>query len=399
MMNETTHLFRRAAAALIGVIAIVLWPALALADGPLLGGWFGYDEEVNRAWTVAAVGDDRMRVSIKPRFNAAPPYRVTVLYPRQSSAYDIAITKILQVFVEKDIEAEFMVVNFDNDQARGSAALRQAEADKANLIFAMGSESTAWLFQNYRGGSIPVVSVCSKDPVELGQATAYDTGTGTNFAFTSLNMPIDVQMTYIREVKPNLRNFAILADGTNVSAMQTQTIPMGRLGRKMGMRVLDVIVKNPAQAREELAKMVAEAVKIMRATDPTLANSIFWITGSTAVFREIDTINASADRVAVISAVPEVVQRGDSSAALSIGISFESNAHLAAVYGAEVLTGRVAVGDLKVGIVSPPDIAINFRRVRQIGLQMPFSFFESASYLYDYQGKVIRNGARAPSGS
>jgi putative ABC transport system substrate-binding protein len=181
--------------------------------------------------------------------------------------------------------------------------------------------------------------------------------------------------------------------------MQTQAIPMGKLGRKIGMRVLDLVVQNPAQARGELAKLVAEAVKVMRATDPTLANSIFWITGSTAVFREIDTINANADRVAVISAVPEVVQRGDSSAALSIGISFESNAHLAAVYGADVLTGRVAVGDLKVGIVSPPDIAINFRRVRQIGLQMPFSFFEIASYLYDYQGKVIRNGDRAASGS
>ncbi len=59
------------------------------------------------------------------------------------------------------------------------------------------------------------------------------------------------------------------------------------------------------------------------------------MTGSTSVFREIATINAHAGRAAVLSAVPDVVRGGDDSAVLSIGISFESNAHVAAVYAAD----------------------------------------------------------------
>ena len=145
-------------------------------------------------------------------------------------------------------------------------------------------------------------------------------------------------------------------------------------------------------ARFHMARYEAE---LMRTNDPTLANSVLWITGSTSVFREIETINAAADAVPVISAVPEVVQPGLVSAVLSIGISFESNAHLAAVYGADVLQGRAKAGDLKVGIVSPPDIAINFGRARQIGMRVPFSFFEGASFIYDYSGRVVRNGGRA----
>jgi putative ABC transport system substrate-binding protein len=97
----------------------------------------------------------------------------------------------------------------------------------------------------------------------------------------------------------------------------------------------------------------------------------------------------------VLSVVPDVVKEGEDSAVLSIGISFQSNAHLAAIYGADVLAGRAKVGDLKVGIVSPPDIAINFLKAREIGLEIPFSFFESASFVYDYDGRIVRNNGKA----
>jgi putative tryptophan/tyrosine transport system substrate-binding protein len=359
--------------------------------------WFKYGDDVLNAWAIVEMPGDPMRVSIRPRFNSMPSRRILVVYPRPSSAYDVAITKILQVFAEKDIDAEFTVVNFNNEDSRGNAVLALAESDQYSLIFAMGSESTAWLYNRYRGGRIPVVSVCSKDPVELGQIKDYESGSGTNFAFTSLNMQLDAQMAYIRELRPSLRNFAILVDSKNVSAMQTQAAPMAKLARQLGIQVLEVAVNDPTKARAELDTLIPAAVRTMKKNDPTLANSVFWVTGSTAVFKEIAAINAHADRVPVVSAVPEIVKAGDESAVISIGISFESNAHLAAVYGADVLLGRARVGDLKVGIVSPPDIAINFRKAREIGFTVPFSFFERATYIYDYEGRAVRSVGRAPN--
>lgn len=361
--------------------------------------WFKHGDEVLSAWTVSEVPNDPMRITVRPRFNSEPDRHVLVLYPRPSSAYDVAITKILQVFAEKEIAAEFTVVNFNNDDARGKAALAMAEKSGYGLVFSMGSESTAWMYANYLGGKLPVVSVCSKDPVELGQVKDYEGGSGTNFAYTSLNMPIEVQMAYIRELRPNLRNFAILVDGKNVSAVQTQAQPMAKLARQLGIQALEVVVNDPDNARGELQNLVPAAVRTMKKNDPGLTDSVFWVTGSTAVFKEIATINAHADRVPVISAVPEIVKSGDDSAAISIGISFESNAHLAAVYGVDVLVGRVRAGELKVGIVSPPDIAISFRKTREIGMAVPFRFFESASYIYDYEGRAVRTaGGTTPGG-
>lgn len=377
--------------------------ASAVSDGtePIYADWFRVTEDSAGTWQISEVAGDPLQVSIRRidglAASEAPRRRVFVLYPRRSSAYDVAITKILNVFQEKNINAEFTVVNFNKENARARDAVRHAEDGGFDMIFSMGSQSTAWLWENYRDGRLPVVSVCSKDPVVLGQIDDYDSGSGTNFAFTSLNMPIDAQMTYVLALKPRLKNLGVLVNSKNVSAMQTQAEPIAKYARRHGIQVINVIVEDPERAAEELAKKVRQAVATMRKSDPTLDNSVFWLTGSTAVFREIATINANSDRVPVLSVVPEVVQAGDDSAVLSIGISFESNAHLAGIYGADVLEGRAKVGDLKVGIVSPPDIAINFRKAREIALDVPFSFFESASFIYDYEGRTVRSNGKAVS--
>ncbi len=360
------------------------------------GDWFRYGAEVEESWIVSEVADDPLQVSIRNRFSPIDktPHKIMVVYPRPSSAYDRAITRILHVFADKNVIVEATVFNFSKDPERGKLALQVAEKGGYELILSMGSESTAWLYKTYRGGSIPVVSVCSKDPVRLGQMPDYNVGSGTNFAFTSLNMPVEAQMAYVLELKPDLKNIGILVDSKNVSAVQTQADPVADYARRRGIRSIDLSVQNPKNAGEELSKLVPDAVRVMRKNDPNLSQSVFWITGSTSVFNEIATINANSDRVPVLSVVPEVVTDGDDSAVLSVGISFQSNAHLAAIYAADVLSGRVQAGQLKVGVVSPPDIAINFRKAREIGLHIPFSFFEGATFIYDYDGKVVRNNGK-----
>jgi putative ABC transport system substrate-binding protein len=272
--------------------------------------------------------------------------------------------------------------------------LKFAENGKFDLIFSMGSESTAWLFDNYLGGSIPVVSVCSKDPVQLGQTKDYEQGTGNNFAFTSLNMPVEVQLAYIVNLKPDLKNIAILVDNKNISAVQTQAEPVAAHARKNGIQVIMGSVQSPEKAREELAKIVPDAIRQMRVKDPDLSNSVFLVTGSTSVFKEMKIINEYAGRVPVVSMIPEIVTSGSDTAVVAMGISFESNAHLAAIYGADILTGRSKADTLKVGIVSPPDISISFAKAREIGLRVPFTLFETASFVYDYEGKSVRTSGR-----
>jgi len=387
---------RRQAAALL-VVAAVFCSIATRATGAEphpFSKWFKYSPDIENSWDVASNAAQPMYVSLRRKDAAGPLKRVLVLYPRPSSAYDIAITEILRTFAAKEINSHIEVVNFELNDARGKAALQAAEKNSVDLIFAMGSESAAWLYENYKGGVLPVVTVCSKDPVQLGQMKDYDSGSGNNFAFTSLNVPVDVQMSYVRELRPDLKNLAVLVDSKNISAVQTQAEPVAQYLKEKGVQVIWGSVQNPAKAREELTKIIPDAVRAMRQTDPDLSKSLFWVTGSTSVFREIRTINQHADRVPVVSVVPEIVTKGSETAVLAIGVSFESNGRLAAIYGAQILNG-LSAGKLKVGLVSPPDMAISFLKAREIGMRVPFSFFEIASFVYDYNGEPVRSGAQS----
>ena len=395
MIGWTRLLSALCGATVAGLLTCSMMTAARAADDRPFASWFQYRPEIDAKWAVIADPADSKRLLIRRKtpVEGTPLRRVLVLYPRPSSAYDIAISTILQVFYAKEHNVEFTVINFELNNGRGRQAIDLAESHGFELIFAMGSESTAWLHERYRGGAIPVVTVCSKDPVELGQMKDYDRGSGTNFAFTSLNVPVDVQMAYVRELKPDLKNIGVLVDSKNVSAVQTQAEPISKYARLHGIGVVTLAVQDPKNAREELARMIPDAVRTMRANDPDLSKSLFWLTGSTSVFREIRTINDNVGRVPVVSVVPEIVTDGLDTAVLGIGISFESNAHLAAVYADQILRRAVKPGDLKVGIVSPPDISISFLKARQIGMRIPFSFFESASFVYDYAGHAVRSVA------
>ncbi len=383
--------------AIIATFCALALTARAAADQPY-SSWFKYGSELDANWEF--VGDAKDPNVVTMRRKAAEKQfaansnlkrrRVLVLYPRSSLAYDIAITTMLNVFDSKESVAEFTAINFELKQARGKETIEFAEKNGYDLIFAMGSESTAWLYDNYRGGKIPVVSVCSKDPVELGQMKDYESGSNNNFAFTSLNMPVEVQLAYIMEFKPGLKNLAILVDSKNISAVQTQAEPIAARAQKKGVQIIMGSVQNPAKAGEELMQIVPDAVRTMQKNDPDLSNSVFLITGSTTVFKEIKIINDKADKVPVVSMIPEIVKAGRDTAVLAIGISFETNAHLAAIYGIDIIRSRAKASELKVGIVSPPDIAVSFLKAREIGLRVPFSFFETATFVYDYEGQPVR---------
>lgn len=374
---------------LLAVLFLALAPAAASAD-PVP--WLNLDADLLARWKVQLDPADPNRLVLSREDAAGPagPTRILVLVPWASSAYDTALSTLMSSFADHKRAARFTVVSMDGKLERGVEVLKAAQADGYQMIFAMGSESAQVAHDSYRGGALPVITVCAKDPVQLGQLPAYDRGSGTNIAYTSLNMPTDAQFSYLLQLMPELRNIAILVDDLNKSAMETQARPLEAAAKARGINALVLGVHARKGMRDQMPKLMAEAIETMKASDPELRRSFFWITGSTAVFTEIGIINRNAGPVPVLSVVPDVVTPGAESAALAVGISFESNARLAAAYAFAILDQRSVPGALKVGVVEPPDIAINFLKARQAGLKIPYPFFELAWFVYDGEGKAAR---------
>lgn len=355
--------------------------------------WLRLSETAARSWTIAPHPQRQAWRMIKPI--AAPDQsrelkHLLVIVSKRSKSYRLAVSELLSVFADQEVTARFTVINIGKDERLSMAAIGFAEQNNVDLIFSAGSESAEFMSRLYREGRIPVVTSTNKDPVLLGHVRDYESGSGTNIAYTSLNVPLSIQADYLLKLKPRLKVVGLLYNREHKQVMATEVIPSKREFNKLGIHVVDITVSSRQTAPEELETRLPQALDEIARLDSALQNAIFWVTSSTAVFSNMDIINRFSGNVPVLASIPNAVVAGDDSAVLAIGIDRRNNAHLAALYAVDIIKNGKAPGSLKVGIVTPPDVSINFRIAKKLGLKIPFQFIEHASFIYDYSGKAVR---------
>jgi putative ABC transport system substrate-binding protein len=347
--------------------------------------------------SIASPGTDQAMLRITPtRPNGK---KIVVLMDVQAAYTDTALKTFLAIYADKGYYPTITLANYQKDAGKLARVIGSIAAGEYDLAITLGSNALKDAHKKLQGKKVPVVTMCNKDPVLLKYVKTYDKGSGDNFAFTSVNTPIDVQMTFLKKLAGEIKAVAILVDRSNKSAMETQYKPFKEALEKEGIAVVDVIVgpeddKDPKLleiVKADLAAMVPEGMAKLAAADPGGKGSVFWLTYCTSIVKNLETLNQNTGTVPVVGVATDTVLEGDNSTVIGIGVSFESNAYTSAMYGMNILSGKVKPGDLPVGLTSPPDIAINFKRARAIGMKIPFAFFESANIVYGADGVKARD--------
>src|SRR5918999_6278289 len=128
----------RRISARVGLVAGLLLMSMAPAGAQerAYSKWFRYGEGIDTAWEITGDAAKPLQALIRRKGweHRTSPRRVLVLYPRPSSAYDVAITKILHVFESKELNSEFVAINFEMNDTRGKDAIQFAEDNKFDLI-------------------------------------------------------------------------------------------------------------------------------------------------------------------------------------------------------------------------------------------------------------------------
>lgn len=357
--------------------------------------WLIYDPATrdDYAITIGAETPDRNLAMPNDR---APEKRVLLLIPSPSvEAYSLAVNTILRGFKDANLPTRFDIWYYNKDEDVALEALQWAYAQPVDLIMSVGSSATSFLWKHHIGHSIPAVTSASKDPVASGHLTDAAGGSGTNIAYTSINVETDTLVAYLRRLVPGLTTIGLLYATDNSSAVLTQVDPLRAAAKRLSLNLVDITVSGATTASDELESGLPRGIDAMRRLDPDLSNSVLLVTGSTSVYERIGLINRYAGDLPVISMLPDIVRSGDDSALLSIGVNLTSALKLSTVYALDVITGKADPGTLPVGSVSPPDLAINFRVAKRVGIKIPFSFLESSTFVYDLEGiEVVAFGQR-----
>lgn len=358
---------------------------------PADGGW--------QAGAVGGVTPMAITLSVPPSETA--PWKVLVLSPKQSAAYDESSWQMLSDFQARAHPAVFVLFDYAGNTRAAEFALKHAAEQAFDLVISMGSQATDYLSEHYRG-PLPVVTACSKDPVGLGQVNAVSRKSGTHIAYTSLNIEVDTQVDYIKEkFIGNLERIAVLYDTGNISSVRTQVQPLRDYLHGGPVEFIPIAVNLADKAnrrnRKYLNDNLYRPMQAVVESSKTIGDSVFLVTGSTELFDNIQGINKAAGTVPVLSVTPSHVTAGEDSVFMAIGVSFKNNAKLAADYAWRILTGADRPGELPAGVAATPDISINFMHAPE-GIRVPFYFFENADFVYNHKGEAVRcNGRNIPA--
>lgn len=380
---------------MLGVFVGLLSLSLSLLNAPLanaeLPNWLGDELELSlhKSWVSSSNQD---YVDFVPRYEYP---RVWVLISRKANSYDTALATMLKVYKQELANARFRVFLLPKNDNQIIQWTKRAEKS-ADLIYTVGSKATVKLYKLYAGQRLPVVSVNAKDPVLLGLTKGYQTS-GNNFAFTSLNLPADITLSFILKFQPKLKQIGVLYAKKNTSAYVTQYLPLKEQAELLGIDIVPFEVDgNEEQA--SLTEVMRTKVAKMQSASNGKNDSILWLTGSSSLLERVDEINQYAQGLPLLTVVPDAVNETEHSALMSVGVSFENNAHQAALYGIRILRDNIEPHRLPVGMLSPPDISISFQQAEKIQAQMPFVLIEMASDLYAQDGRVIRSAGMAMEG-
>ena len=389
----------------------VLTPQPELRDSPAClpyteFEWFIPSEQILAAWCPTLpeplLENTLLLVPLIPQSSLNSPQtgiHILFLLSIPDSQTVSAISQVLTTFLGRGLYPTATIAMAEDIASvtrRGTAgreALAYAEANGYDLIFAVGPSTTEFIRQNYAEGILPVVTMLSQDPVLLGMTNDYQSGSGNNIAYTTVNVPVDVQMTYYRQLVPELQNIVIIYDFNDAIARQTQVNPFGQYALTNTLNIMHIAIlrmDDPDAARAELQDKFPHILVTLRQIDSGNSRSIFLVANSPLINQIFDMIYTLAGDIPVVSLLPELVQPGQVSAVMSVGISSQSNAVLAADFAIHILLEGTDPGTLPVGTISPPNLAVNFAAARHIGLRIPFTLFENATQIYDASGRLVR---------
>jgi len=150
-------------------------------------------------------------VAISADALAAPT--VAVIKSGSLTPFDRATRKIVTTLQQSPVKPEILTFDLEDDEANSSAVIARARSAKPDLIVTVGSAATESALAG--ASTEPIVFSMVLYPEESGLLQ----GHRHRLTGASLDIPVDVQFTYVRRLLPAARRVGVLFDPAETGAV------------------------------------------------------------------------------------------------------------------------------------------------------------------------------------
>lgn len=279
---------------------------------------------------------------------------IAILKSADMAAYNKAVEGFKAAMPDTVAVLEY---DMQGDIARGRSLARKLRATDAALVLAVGLKAA--LAAKLELVDIPVIFCMVLDPAR------YDL-TAPNMTGVLLEVPVELQLTTMRAVLPNLRQIGVAYDPEKTATVVEEA---RRLMKDLGLE----LVARPVRSEKEVPAAV-------RAMLPSI--QALWLVPDSTVLTEDSLqfmLGLTLDHnIPVIGFSSEFVRSG---ALVSLSVSYRDVGHQAGLLAKKILTGQ----DFSSIAVVPPDkvrLALNLKTAQFLGITIPTDMVNRADEVY-----------------
>ena len=293
----------------------------------------------------------------------APVHRVGVVLfgGPYSQAIDGLREGLRELGMEEGKQYALLVRDANGDLKAAGEAARELEAEKVDLIFALGSSVAFTVMKATE--RVPIVFHAGADPVQVGLVENYRKPGGrlTGVSSQSRDMA-PKRLEVLRDMLPHAHKVLTFYNPNNPTRYDTTAL------REAGKNLKLQIIERWAKSGEELRAALL-------ALKPGEVEAIFYV-GDAMVSSQAQAIidTGLAKRIPTMLQEEDSVGRG---ALASYGVSFRAIGRLAAKHVQRILAGA-RPGDLPVERLDRPHLALNLKTAKAIGVTIPKAVLDRA---------------------
>jgi putative ABC transport system substrate-binding protein len=259
--------------------------------------------------------------------------------------------------LEEHRHVALLIRNVNGDFAAAEKVAQGLERDD-NVDVIVAINTNVALAAKRGTTQVPIVFAAGSDPVAAGlvDSVAAPGGRVTGFQFLTGDLTAK-RLEILHEIVPKVRRVVTFYDPRNRSANLALADAQEAAG-KLGIELAGQQVTSPEEMRDRL--------NTLSATD---AEAIFFVSGSPIPTTRAALIIAAANKMRLPTMVQDLglVRAG---ALAGYGTSYREYGRRPASYVARILAGTLP-RDLPVEAVQQPEMAINMKTARILGLEIP----------------------------
>jgi putative ABC transport system substrate-binding protein len=285
-------------------------------------------------------------------------------------------------FREEGIAVEFIVRDAERDKSRLPEFVREAKAEKVDLVLAWGTSVTVGMVGTLADSDpdrhitgIPVVFMIVADPVGAGIIDGYASSGRANITGTRNRVPEDVQMQAIRTYR-YFKRLGILYNPKELNSVLNVN-KIRSLARKMRFDLFERAV-----ALDENGKPMVESIPRKIEELKSRDVEFIYVGSSSFLMRNRDYLTKTAveQGVPIVCAYEEMARK--SSALLAVASRYYSVGKLAGFQAKKILIDKIPPIDLPILSLSRYSYLVNMETARKLKLYPPINVLRYAEVVH-----------------